>query len=157
MKNQLKSVRKQQQVKSEHSKLSYKSFLTKSGGDKRKAFEELKDHIERRLPLCLTTWRHKTHKIGFLRDSLVSEDWSENTLLWVGASTSWRGLCTELVNVLQIRIEREGDSRDVLEPVISASSKPHISSPHQGNVSWIRVRRFLLELWKEWTTSRKMR
>ncbi len=126
MKDQFNSANKQQQVMADLFKLSYSSFLTKSGGDKRKALKELKDHIERRLPLCTTTWRHETHKNGFLRDTLVSEDWAEKTLSRVDASTSWQGLCTELGNALQIRIEREGDSRDVLEPAISASSKPHI-------------------------------
>ncbi len=109
MKDQFKSASKQQ-VKAELSELSCSKFLGRSGGDERKAFKELKNHIERRLLLCPTTWRHETHKICFLRDSLVSEDWAQNTLPRVSASTSWRGLCTELGNALQIRIERDGDS-----------------------------------------------
>ncbi len=100
--------------------------MEKVGGDKRRAFKELKNQIERRLPLCPVTWRHESHKIEFLRDTLVMEDCAENTLSWVGASTSWRGLYTELENALQIRVEREGDTYDVIEPSTSSSSKPNI-------------------------------
>ena len=98
MKDQFNSASTQEQVKTELSKLSYSRFLRKSGGDKRKAFKELKNHIERHLPLCPTIWRHETHKIGFLRDALMSEDWADNTLSRVGASKSWRGLWQRVTN-----------------------------------------------------------
>ncbi len=98
----------------------------KPENDKRKAFKELKNHIEKRLPLCPRTWRHESHKIGFLRDALVSEDWAANSLSRIGASPSWWVLCTELGNALQIHIEREGDSREILVPAISSTSNPNI-------------------------------
>ncbi len=127
MTERFNSASKQQQVKAELSTLSYDNFLGKTGGDKRKAFEELKNHIEKRIPLCPGTWRHGTHEIGFLRDALVTEDWAKNPLSCVGASTSWRELCTELGNLLQIRIEREGESRETVVAATDLASKPPIS------------------------------
>ncbi len=69
---------------------------------------------------------HESHKIGFLRDELVTEDWSESTLSRVGAATSWRTLCTELGNALQIRIERGAESRELAKAANSSSMKPNI-------------------------------
>ncbi len=82
--------------------------------------------LERRIPLCSGIWRHDILKICFLRDALVSEDWIENTLPCVGATTSWLDLCTELGSALHIRIELEGDSREIMAPAISSTSKPNI-------------------------------
>ncbi len=56
----------------------------------------------------------------------MSENRAKNTLSRVSASTSWRGLCTDLGKALQIRIEREGDSSEILEPAFSSTSKPNI-------------------------------
>ncbi len=126
MKEQFNSTSEQQQVKAELSLPSYNDFLVKAENDNRKAFKELMNHIERRLLLCTGTWRNESHKIGFLRDALLSEGRAENTLSHVGASSSCRGLCTELGNALRIRFERESDSREALEPEISTFSKPHI-------------------------------
>ncbi len=123
MKEQFNSASKQQQVKAELSKLSYNHFAEKAG---RRAFKELKNQIERRLQLFPVTWRHESHKIGFLRDALVPEHCAENALSRVGASTSWRGLRTGLGNALQIRVEREGGTYDVMEPSTSSTSKPNI-------------------------------
>ena len=43
---------KQQQVKSELSKLAIREFATNAGGDKRKALRDVGSHIEERAPLC---------------------------------------------------------------------------------------------------------
>ena len=51
LKEQFNSASKQQQVKAELSKLLYNDFLAKTENDKRKAFKELKNHIERGLLL----------------------------------------------------------------------------------------------------------
>ena len=74
MKEQFNSASKRQQVKADFTKLLYKDFVEKDGNDRRKAFKELKSHNERRLPLFPGNLRHESHKIGFLRDVLVSED-----------------------------------------------------------------------------------
>ncbi len=49
-------------------------------------------------------------KIVLLRYALVSQDWAEHIFSRVAASTTWRDLCTELGNALQLRIERESSS-----------------------------------------------
>ena len=65
-------------MKAELSKLSYNDFLVKTENDKRKAFKELTNSIEWRLPLFPGTSRHEIHEIGFLSDALVSENWAKN-------------------------------------------------------------------------------
>ncbi len=125
-KEQFNSASKQQQVNAELSKLSYGKYLGKTGGEKRKAFKNLKNHIEKRIPLCPGTWRHEIYKIRVLLDELVTDDWDNNTLSRVSASTSWRGLCTELYAALQIRIERESESRDTVGAATDLASKPLI-------------------------------
>ncbi len=49
---QFNSASKQQQVKAAVSKLSYNDFLVKAEKYKMNTFKELKNHIERRIPLC---------------------------------------------------------------------------------------------------------
>ena len=153
MKEQFSSASKQQKVKAELSKLSYDNFLGKTSVDKRKSFKQRKEHIEKRIPLCPGTWRHETQKIEFLRDALVTEDRAENTLSRVGASTSWRGLCTELGNALQIRIEREGnharrwEQQPILLPSHLFSSLPQDTQRRSARLCFrVRIRRFVLEL-----------
>ena len=75
-------------MKVELSKLSYNDFLVMAENDKRKEFKELKNHIDRRLPLCLGIQRNERHKTVFLLDALANEDWAQKTLSFVGASTS---------------------------------------------------------------------
>ncbi len=123
MKEQFNSASKQQQVKEELAKLSYVAFLGKTCGNKRKSFKEQKNRIEKRIPLCPGTWRHETRKIEILHDVLGTEYWTENKLSRVGASKSWRGLCTELGNALQIRIEREGELRETEGTATDLASK----------------------------------
>ena len=52
----------------------------------------------------------------------------------VGAPAFWRGLCPELDNALEIRIEHEVDSREAPEMAISASLRPHtfVAAPAQA-------------------------
>ena len=52
MKEQLNSASKQQQVKEKLSEFSYVNFFGRTGGNKRKAVKELKDHIGKRISLC---------------------------------------------------------------------------------------------------------
>ncbi len=122
-----------QNSKAEPSKLSYNNFLVKGENDKRKAFKELKNHIERHISLCTGIWRHESHKKSFLRDVLVIENCAENTLSRVEASNSWRGLSTELGNALKICIEREDDSHEIMAPEISSISKPNIFFASPGH------------------------
>ncbi len=61
-----------------------------------------------------------------MSDALVTEDWAENTLSRVCTSTSLRGLCNELGKALQIRIEREGESRETEATATDLLYKPHI-------------------------------
>ena len=122
MKEQCNSASKQQQVKAELSKISYDNFLGKNGWWQIESIQRSQEPHS----LYPGMWKNEIHKIGFLRDALVTEDWAENTLSRFSAPTSWRGLRTEIGNGLHIRIEREIGSRETEVKTTDLASKPSI-------------------------------
>jgi len=105
MREQFHSISKQQCVKAELGSLSFKEFLKRENGDKRKAMRSLMSHIESRLPLCPENWRHETNKVDFLRKAMLSEKWALPSLYKISSETRFRSLYTELANSLQVHEE----------------------------------------------------
>ena len=115
-------------MKAELSGLSFQDIVDKSDGERRKRLGELVATIETSIPLFPGDCRNESHKIDFLRNALLTEDWARQHLYTIGMCTQFGELQTQIASALLIHEEvlaRSGNSSKAGHST-SSGSKPTI-------------------------------
>lgn len=134
MQTRFNSLSKQNDVKHELLSLQFSDFVSQCNGKRPLALRALTAHIEKRFPLCPDKWSTEAHKVEFLRQALLSEEWARTLLYRVTPATKLHELTSELGSILQIDEEDRAHtgSRDPANPETDYQSKPAIHYQRYG-------------------------
>ncbi|MEM1283153.1 MAG: hypothetical protein AAGG81_06325, partial [Chlamydiota bacterium] len=72
-----------------------------------KGLASMAAHISNRANQCPPAYRHEYHRVEFLKQPLITEDWAKEILKKVNDTTKYQQLCSELADALQFHEEVE--------------------------------------------------
>ena len=94
----------QNRIKNELLSLNFDTFVEKEGS-KTKALSSIAAYISNTSPKCPIAFRHESHRVEFLKKSLLKETWARTVLMDINDETTFQSLYTRLANALQFSIE----------------------------------------------------